>query len=545
MEQHDFVPSALAFTQRLVRWPSVSRTDGERGLGTLICSMLEEIGRGVLTTGLFPISGDPWGRCVPWALLHGTGPRTVVLISHYDTVSTLDYGLLQDVATEPEELRARLARMDSGLGDLALQHLQSDEWLWGRGTVDMKGGIAAHLAVLEYLCARARQGEALNGSVLFVSTPDEEVESAGILAATELLLTLREEHGLEYQGAINTDYITEREPGDESKPVYAGVVGKLLPSVYIRGVETHVGEPYGGVDANLLLAEMLISLSTRAELADATGDGAAVPPVSLKATDLKGSYDVQVPFEAYMYLNYLTYAAQPADVLARIRGTVEEALRVALHRVFQSHREWARAAGRSEPVCPYEASVVTYSELLRLAEAAHGRDAVRQRLSAAEDAHPPENEDARLRSLHPVRELWNLSGLRGPGAVVYLSPPYYPHSSGAESPLVRAAACVAEEHGAGLRRYYPYVSDASYLRLEDSSALDAVRSNMPLWSDRPTEGMYSLPLDRIRELNLDVVNIGVWGYGAHKREERLHVPYGCGTVPKMVLETVRRTLDEA
>jgi arginine utilization protein RocB len=53
---------------------------------------------------------------------------------------------------------------------------------------------------------------------------------------------------------------------------------------------------------------------------------------------------------------------------------------------------------------------------------------------------------------------------------------------------------------------------------------------------------YSLPLDRIRELNVDVANIGVWGYAAHTREERVNVPYSCGQVPLIIHDAVLRTL---
>ena len=82
--------------------------------------------------------------------------------------------------------------------------------------------------------------------------------------------------------------------------------GKLLPSFLIVGKEAHVGEPFQGVDANLLAAELIRDLSMNDALCDVvrssnkTQDVQDVqvtpPPVTLRASDLKTHYDVQLPF---------------------------------------------------------------------------------------------------------------------------------------------------------------------------------------------------------------------------------------------------------
>ena len=44
--------------------------------------------------GAFPVPADPLGRSISWALVRGSGPDTVVLIHHSDTVGPEDYQLL-------------------------------------------------------------------------------------------------------------------------------------------------------------------------------------------------------------------------------------------------------------------------------------------------------------------------------------------------------------------------------------------------------------------------------------------------------------------
>ncbi|MEJ7654989.1 MAG: hypothetical protein WKH64_17460 [Chloroflexia bacterium] len=168
-------------------------------------------------------------------------------------------------------------------------------------------------------------------------------------------------------------------------------------------------------------------------------------------------------------------------------------------------------------------------------------------MTARLEAHSAETvasgEDVRLRGVQQVRALWNLTGMQGPAAVVFFLPPYYPHVRPAvDSPFARAVQATADEYGAVVRRFYPYISDASYLSLRDAGDVSALRRNMPLWSDTDRPDRYSLPLDLMASLNLDVANVGVWGYGAHRRTERAYIPYSCGVVPRMIVDLVDRLL---
>ncbi|MBF6590243.1 MAG: M20/M25/M40 family metallo-hydrolase [Ktedonobacterales bacterium] len=544
----DWYETVRDYTLRLVRIRSVSPGEGENEVVREVVRLLREDGLADAYTasGLDPIEGDPYGRRNAYAFLRGQSTRTLVLLGHIDTVDTADYGPLEPWALDPEALATRQAALEEltpALADDLAAH--PGDWLFGRGVIDMKSGVAANIAVLRQL---ARAGTPPPLSLILLATPDEENESAGILQAVRFLLRLREEHGLDYVGAINTDYTTARYPDDPHRYVYTGTIGKLLPSFLVVGRESHVGQPFDGLDANLLAAELMRALSMNADLCDVVRGQSAPPPVTLRATDLKAGYDVQLPFMAYFSLNVLTLTSGPRELLERLRAIAETVLERTLAHIGETERRWVRgsedaAAGWRERT--WTGAVLTYADLRATAVERLGAEAVAAAL-AEEEAQWPANLDKRERCLHLVRRLWVLSGSRGPAVIVYYSPPYYPHVAGTPCALHEAVAGVAAAHpaiGLVVREFFPYISDMSYLRLDAGADLTALTANMPIWREpgAPARaGSYTLPLEAISELGLPVVNLGPYGAGAHQRGERLLMSYSFGVLPQLIAETIEQ-----
>jgi len=531
---------------RLVGIRSVSPNATENNVAREVVRILGEGGleSAYAAIGLDPVDGDQYGRANAYAFLRGTSPRTIVLLGHIDTVPTADYGALEEYALDPMALHERLdalAAMTPGLAEEIARY--GDDLLFGRGTIDMKAGVAANIAVMRALAERSQQ-EALPLSVVLLATPDEENESAGVLQAVRFLLRLREEYGLEYLGAINTDYTTARYPDDPHRYVFTGTIGKLLPSFLVIGKESHVGDPFDGVDADLLAAELIRDLSMNPDLCDVVRGQKAPPPVTLHATDLKVGYDVQLPFAAYFYLNVLTLSSSPAELLARLRERVEATLTRFLAKLHGAEERWMRLT--SDETTPHQRSgvVLTLAELRHAAEAKIGADTVKADLAMLSESLPA-TLDKRERSLRLGQRLWTLSGLSGPAVVLYYSPPYYPHAQAAPGALQDAMAAVAADHPELqllVQEFYPYISDMSYLRLDPGMDLAALMANMPVWSDDfpATSGAYSLPLDEIARLGAPLINLGPYGWGAHQRGERLLQSYSFGVLPQLIVEVVER-----
>ena len=538
------------FTERLVHVNSVSPGAGEIDCAHEILALLTENGLADAYTasGLDPVEGDRYQRVNAYAFINGASKRTIVLLGHFDTVETGDYGPLEPWARDPNELWARreeLAAFTPGLADDLAAH--PDDWTLGRGTIDMKSGVAANIAIIRHLAARNRQ-QPLPLSVVFLATPDEENESAGVLQAVRFLLRLRDEHGLDYLGAINTDYTAARYKGDMHRYVYTGTIGKLLPSFLVVGRESHGGEPFSGVDANLLASELIGDLSMNPDLCDHVRGQSTPPPVTLHAADLKAHYDVQLPFAAHFYLNVLTFSTTPDQLIETLRARATAALTRTLARIDAAERAWIAAQDDTnwQPrATPRTGDVLTWQELRGGCVARLGEEAVASALDSTWK-RLPDGIDSRERSMRLAHALWTLSGREGPAIVLYYSPPYYPHIAAAPGELHTAVAQVASAHPEiqlSVEEFYPFISDMSYLQLDTAADLAALTANMPTWradDSSPRDGDYTLPLTEIAALGLPVVNFGPYGAGAHQRGERLLMSYSFETLPQLLVETVER-----
>lgn len=510
--------------------------------------------------------------------------ETVILIGHLDTVGIDDYGALKTYALQPFQLSQRLR--DVRLSPEVEEDLQSGKYLFGRGSLDMKAGVAIQTVVTKRLSEEAGQ---FAGNVVLVLTPDEEGDSAGILAALPYLRELAAKEGLRYLGVINTDYTAPRFPGDDAFYVYWGAVGKLLPTFYVVGRETHVGEAFDGFDANLLSSELMRLIDMNVDLCDEAAGEVALPPVSLKQQDLKLEYTVQTPFAAVLYFNMATHAASPGVILERLRARAVTAFENVITYLNSQYRRYCDRIEHDYRPLPWKSQVFTYEDLYRQVRAVRGEVLDRSLDDLVQKLIRPEGRgdartggdgaggiDERRLSLAIVEEVWRQSGLRGPGMVLFFSPPYYPHigvpqwepAGGVEEALRGGAArdapagdasfqyAQARFYGAAdrmlqktvqreqlrieKRYFYPYISDMSFFGL--SGRIPGTRefiANTPAWGRG-----YHLAIQENEGLLLPVVNIGPYGKDAHKMSERVLVDYSFRVVPEMVYGMLTEIFDE-
>lgn len=88
------------------------------------------------------------------------------------------------------------------------------------------------------------------------------------------------------------------------------------------------------------------------------------------------------------------------------------------------------------------------------------------------------------------------------------------------------------------RRFFPYLSDSSYLSMRESKVeIDRLLNNFPL-----SDVIYPLPFETIRSLDIPAIDLGVYGKGAHTWKERLYKPYSYQTLPKIIQSFTRKLL---
>ncbi len=502
--------------------------------------------------------------------------NTIILMSHFDTVGVEDFARLGDsnLAFQPDELASAMKNMleqKQQAGELdhseesAFHALESGEWMFGRGSVDMKSGVSVNMAVMREFTRTRENGrrliDELKGNLLFLSCPDEETESAGIVSAVPELLKLRERENLSYLGVINTDYAAPRDSNQDARFVYSGTIGKLLPSFYILGVRTHVGEIFRGVDASHIAAELVSRINLNPEWIDTWqgmlgGDEiteVAPPPVALQMRDLKPSYNVETAGEAFVYVNWLTLAMTPDQAMHKMKDAESAALEAVFARIDTSFAEFSSKGGQAQPPPDWASFILTYEMIFQEAkncwEATNKDKDFSDWLRAKTEEFSVAAKDGRELSCKVVAELVKVAQISGPAVITFFSPPYYPSVQPEENEFTLAVKSLLEKSGEQiqLRGFYPYISDLSYVRLDDGIEIDSLKKNMPLFgmSDKKDTLYYpmdSIKLENIRALGCPVVNIGPFGNDAHGLYERVHMPYSFEVVPQIIFDTIYITL---
>ena len=509
--------------------------------------------------------------------------RTIILMGHFDTVGVDDFVALgksagvrdsQNLAFAPDELARVFASVlgkknrDGALTELeqsAFTSLESGEWMFGRGALDMKSGLAIIMAVLREFARVQKDGtrliDSLRGNLLLLACPDEETESVGVLSALENLIQLRDEKTLNYLGVIYADYTSPRDADESARYVYSGTVGKLLPSFYILGVRTHVGEIFRGVDAAHIAAELVSAISLAPEWLDAwsgevggqTVREVAVPPVALRLRDLKPSYNVETAGEAFVYVNWLTHTLTPTQAMTSMRTSAESALERVRARLDSAYSGFNSLGGQAPRPPGWSGVVLEYAQLVERVRL--GWDESKSAISFESWLESRAREisatvkDGRELSQRLVAEVVSLSGLSGPAIILFFGPPYYPSLSPQSNVLTDALARVLPHIAAPiqLRGFYPYISDLSYVGMDAGVDVQGLARNLPLLDLADVQGIPFYPLtsarlEAVRALGCAVLNIGPFGRDAHGLFERVHMPYSFGVAPQIIFETVRQAL---
>jgi len=530
---------------RMVACSSISGTTEEVTMAKEIHTILSEIPyfrQHPEYLRLNPIPGDAQGRYFVTALVRGNSPKTVIMLNHHDVVGLSDYGSYQEMALTPLELTQKID--PNILPPEARQDWETGEWLFGRGVMDMKCGGALQIALLEEASENAAE---FDGSLLFLSVPDEENNSAGMLGAVPQLNRMREELGLDYAAVVNS------EPADMTPDgkfnVFIGAIGKVLPMFYCVGKETHAGGSFGGINSNLLYAEVQSLLEVNAELADMADGEASAPPTNLKTKDVKELYNVSTPAATVAYYNVFSLTRSPKEIMDKLIDLAKQAFANALTKQKREAKRYSEITGLPEPAVPWEPKVFTYREVYEMALAAHGDKFRAHMAEYTEKWKQRKDIDEREFALQIVAEVHRFCPDRDPKIIISYAPPYYPHfrnkgETEKEKQLLKMVGNLekfaAESFGVHFQvnRFHKGISDLSYCGLQNADDVIAMlRPNMPTWGHR-----YSLPLEELRRLNLPVFNVGSFGRDAHKFTERLNMPFSFNISPHLLKFAVTELL---
>jgi len=527
-EWHEIGIRVIGLTRKLVTTLSVVDSNGEANIADILADYLREQSRDLPHVEVSAVEVPKPTACravmayCPAAI--GT-ERTLLLMGHTDTVGLEPYGPLASLATDSTALKEHYAKQEN---PAIAQAAQSKDWAFGRGWLDMKGGVAA---IVEVFLREARERE-LPVNLVLLLTPDEESASRGLRALVPELIKLKAEHGLEFEHVVNADYVSPLTETDENRYFYSGVVGKFLVGVSVFGRTTHVGETFGGVNASALAGYLAYGLEHDRKLMAGVGGEWLPPPSVLHMGDRRQRYDVMTLDCAELYVNVFHLSPEPQ---AWWRALLNEVRRLVNRYDIELRRRYNRFVAKSDQQLPrYDQTpeVIDFDALAKRVEQQtnQAQALVEQLRTEAFTTYT----DERQRALHVIRGLHGQLPPGRPVVVVSLLPPFYPAQDNTkQDPHTAALIELTRAEGLKHKRIYPYISDMSYFCFSDRESLAAWAGQSPVWFD-PAE------IDDYGQIAARVCNIGPWGIGAHTAEERVHLPYLRDTLPRLLSAALHR-----
>jgi putative selenium metabolism hydrolase len=278
MDGKDVSSDVLNFTQELVRIKSFSGQ--EEPAARAIAQKMEML-------GYDSVDIDRMGNVVGKI---GQGGKQVLLESHTDTVQVHDEPLWETAPFSGEVI---------------------DGYLWGRGSVDMKSGIAASV----YAGAIAKSKGYLNDTSLIVSCSvfEEDCDGEG------LKFVLKE-------AGLKPDFAVICEPSNNT--IVGGHKGKAQIIIKTQGVSAHGSAPEKGVNAIYEMAEIIERVKKmNLELMKKNGRRGTLVLARISSTGVSLN---AVPSECEIYLDR-----------RMVMGETEESVALEMERIIAGkHATW-------------------------------------------------------------------------------------------------------------------------------------------------------------------------------------------------------------
>ncbi|MFA0887958.1 MAG: M20/M25/M40 family metallo-hydrolase [Synergistales bacterium] len=521
----------------LVRVPSVSLTPGEVEIADRIEESLRALPyfrRNPQDLGFIPIPGDKIGRKSVMALVRAEPAtrRTVLVIGHADVVGPEPYGELADLAFDPVALTARMKGEE--LSPEVRADLESGDFIFGRGTGDMKAGVALGMGLV---AERSADVSSMGANLLFLALVDEEISSAGMRAAVPVLAGLQEE--LDFVACLNTE---PSDPGFSQGRNHCfslGSAGKHNLFFLFAGRASHSTAYFEGFNAVLPAAHLAVLLEGNDSLTDRSPRDTFSPMGCLKLKDLRNTYSGTLPETAAAYVNLNPVHRMPGEILKVLGRFSAEALDRSIRQVRDAYLRYGENIGQWPPRGEWQGKVLPFSELRQTASRRVG-PAYEGIMKAFAEGLPPGMEE-QDRCIAVAEETLRRSGVEGPLVVYGFLPPYYPQRvttgrTGAERNLLGAVDWAVREgrerHGVAIdvNDYFGGVSDLSFLGFQGTREdMEALSGNLPGWGT-----VFSIPVEALSRLDVPVANIAPAGKDSHRKTERLEIRYSLEVVPRLL-----------
>lgn len=269
----------VEYCREMVRIKSVNPPGDEMAMAEYVANVLKSIG---LEVKLLKHSSS---RASVLAILRGSGQAPALLYSaHLDTVPL---GAEQWIH-EP----------------FAAETL--DGKIWGRGSADMKGGLAALLVMAKIM---ANSGLSIKGDLIFAITAGEEIDSLGAKSVAS------------YPGLGPVQAIIVPEPSYND--IYIAEKGALWLEISTYGKTAHGSMPALGKNAVMMMVELIKGLE---KISIPFESHAMLGGFSMSINTISGGIKTNVvPDRCVVSIDMRTVPGQDHhDIMARFQGLIKD-----------------------------------------------------------------------------------------------------------------------------------------------------------------------------------------------------------------------------
>ena len=532
---------------KLVEVPSVSGTLQEVLGAYKIQELLYEIPYFNLhrdEVKLIPLENDPFGRYIVSAYLdlEPSCQETVILTGHYDVVDVEEYGHLIDKAYNVEEITKCINQMP--LDRDSQKDFESGEWLFGRGTADMKYG---HALCIELLRHFSEEG-GLKGKLLYVAVCGEETNSEGMLRAVPFLNELAEEKNLKYSAFLLTEcYMMDDQANDTNRYIHYGASGKIMPMYFFVGEATHAGEPFLGFDPNLSAMEVYREMELNTDFCQQNHGQTTPPPVCLKYHDLKNTYSVSTPLYSAAYYNIITIHMNPEEVMTKLMDIGQKAFENALKFMKEKADKYEKITGERPITYPHTPCVKTFYDIYNEVKKDYSGylDDYIKSYAVKLVEEKVEIQDICIRIVKKVYELYKD---KKPMIIVSIIPPYYPdvYMDKTEHDADYLLSCVEDimqyakdeyDETLKMKDYFMGISDMCYTNLAKDMNFDKMLENIV-----GVNSIYQFPMEDLKKFSVPGIVLGGYGKDFHKHTERIHKDYNFNVLPDLYVQLIKKLL---
>uniref|UniRef100_UPI0026347C4F M20/M25/M40 family metallo-hydrolase n=1 Tax=uncultured Brachyspira sp. TaxID=221953 RepID=UPI0026347C4F len=505
--------------ENLMKTKSLSYSEGENEASEFIYNYLSKIeyfsnNKEYLIR--YKIDNDVYNREIICAIVMGNNNNTLILSGHFDVVGIEEFGDFKDNAFDINKIEDNLKTLD--LSENNKKDLYSKEWIYGRGSCDMKGGLSASMAILEEYSKQENK----DGNLIFLAVPEEETYSIGMRESAKLLSNLKNKYNLNYKLMI----IPEPNDRESNKhTLHIGTVGKCMPTIMVQGVKAHIMSYYNGLNPLSILSGIFEETEGSLKLVDSYKNEKTPPPLWSYFKDLKYEYDVSIPFRAAGYFTVLHFSRTPEEIINEVKKISVESFNKFLNKFKKDYKEY----NNKELEEDYKAEVYTLSELIDKLKSRKDFEAFYQNLKKEISIKIREEKETYPNTtIFAMEKILDYANFQYPFVLISFSPPYYPavHSDficGKEKYGSKYFKVIEEEYkklyGIDIicNNYMTGISDASYSAVNAKYDYKIFSENMIVWGNE-----YSIDFNSIEDINIPTIIFGPWGKDLHRVTERVN-----------------------